>query len=778
MIIAIALLVLCHFSFHLFASAHTFSWAERAGGIDSDYGYSIAVDSDGNSYVAGSFEGTATFGETVLNSAGSNDIFVAKLDASGNWQWAVRAGGSSNDRAFGIAVTPAGTSYITGSFADEITFGGLPNRSSSGGLDIFVAKLSTSGNWIWAAQAGGGSHDVGFDIALDNDNNSFITGYFASQYITFPGLGGMSRTGSEDILVAKLDAAGAWSWATKAGSTGEDRGHGIAVSATGNCYVTGFFEGTASVPGGISLTSSGSDDIFIGKVDSGGDWQWAKRAGGTIRDRGESISIDSVENCYVTGYFASDPADFGASISMDPSDGAIYVAKLNASGAWQWVSQAGNNGASIPVENGQDIVADSAGNCYATGYFKGDGHFGVNLVQSSSNSVDVFIANINSSGTWLWANRAGGGSEEMGKGIDIDSIGNCYVTGYFRGLNSSFGSTIFNSSGEEDAFITKLVPTYDFPLFIGILFQIEGEPFTITVIEGSGLNNAGIGLLPPINNNSGEYVSHWLSGNGISSFSIETARPWGAAYFGGQWHAYERNGATGLILFDQVDFGGAKGNIPIILGDQDPTLPVELSSFTAICNADMQVNLQWIAESETGHAGYNVLRSEVHNLNTALRINFKLISEGTSLGSQISYSYVDAEAMQNATYYYWLESLSLAGESEYFGPLCLTLSIPGSDPDLPQIPLLTKLLKAYPNPFNPLVSIRYSLAEAASVRIEIYNFKGQKIKTWQNQHTVPGYYNLVWDGRDSNGKEVGSGVYLYRMNSGAYSATGKLSLIK
>jgi hypothetical protein len=192
----------------------------------------------------------------------------------------------------------------------------------------------------------------------------------------------------------------------------------------------------------------------------------------------------------------------------------------------------------------------------------------------------------------------------------------------------------------------------------------------------------------------------------------------------------------------------------------------------------MQVNLQWVVESETNHAGYNVLRSEENYLHSAVLINPSPINEGTHLGSQIRYSYLDAEAILNTTYYYWLESLSLSGESEYFGPLSITLTDPESNPDLPPIPSHTKLLKAYPNPFNPQVSIRYDLAVEADVKIEIYNLKGQKVKTLQNKHCVPGYYNLVWDGRDSNGIEMGSGIYLYRMNSGNYNATGKLSLVK
>lgn len=772
MIIIIALLALCRFSFHLFANAHTFDWAQSAGGVDKDYGYSVAVDDYGNSYVTGSFEGTATFGETVLTSSGETDIFVAKLDASGAWQWAVRAGGTSWEYAYGIAVTPAGTAYITGSFAGEIIFGGLPARTSHGSIDIFVAKINTNGVWAWATQAGGFGADRGYDIALDNSNNSYVTGYHEST--AHFGTTSISARGSDDIFVAKLDDTGSWIWAKGAGSTGDDQGIGIDVSPAGNCYITGYFNRTARFTV-TNLTSSGSDDIFIAKLNSWGDWQWAKAAGGTARDRGEGIAIDSFGNCYVTGYY-NGTASFGDTDITAAGSTDIFVTKLVTDGNWRWVTGAGDDNNKLV----KDIASDSIGNCFLTGVFWSNTAFDEHSLISAG-LQDIFVAHINKFGAWQWAQRAGGAGEDWGRGIDIDNHANCYVTGYFRAFNASFGSTILSAAGPggwEDVFVTKLVPAYDFPPYIPIELPLGGEQYIITVIDGAGLDTAETGTLPPIYNDIEEYISYWLYGTEIVSFTVETARSWGAVYFNGQWHAYERNDETGLILFNQVDFGTTKGSLPIIFGDENPTLPVELSFFTAIFGSDMQVNLQWVAESETNHLGYNVLRSEVDNLNAALRINPDLIDEGTPLGSQISYSYVDAETMPDATYYYWLESLSLAGESEYFGPVCLTLSDPDTDDELPQIPLYTRLLKAFPNPFNPRVNIRYSLAEAASVRIEIFNFKGQKIKTLQNQHSTPGYYSLVWDGRDSNGNEVGSGVYLYRMNSGGYNGSGKLSLIK
>ena len=212
--------------------------------------------------------------------------------------------------------------------------------------------------------------------------------------------------------------------------------------------------------------------------------------------------------------------------------------------------------------------------------------------------------------------------------------------------------------------------------------------------------------------------------------------------------------------------------------DLDDTLPVELSSFTATITSDLTVKIAWTAQSETNHSGYNVLRAEANDLTTAIKINPSLIDNGTPLGTQISYSYTDIEAYSNMVYYYWLESVSLDGVSEFFGPLSITIGDPSQDPVPPLIPMATKLMNAFPNPFNPNTNIRYSLKEAGKVNISIYNVKGQLIKSINNDHDAPGYYQITWDGRDMNGKTVSSGIYMYRMTSGKYNEAKKMILAK
>jgi len=320
-------------------SSGNWLWAQKAGGTTSnDSGCSITIDSSGNSYVTGYFYETASFGDTNLTGDGGDDIFVAKLGSNGNWLWAQRAGGTGWDIGYGIATDSSGNSYVTGCFYGTASFGNI-TLTSGGGNDIFVAKLDSDGNWIWAQKAGGTDSDFGYDIAIDSSGNSYVTGYFAGT-ASF-GDTNLTSGGGNDIFIAKLDSNGNWPWAQRAGGSYWDMGYSIAIDSSGNSYVTGNFGETASF-GTTTLTSIGADDIFVAKLDSNGNWLWAKQAGGTSSVAyGYSIATDSSGNSYVTGFFYADTASFGSITLTSSGDSDIFVTKLDSNGNWLGAIKAG-----------------------------------------------------------------------------------------------------------------------------------------------------------------------------------------------------------------------------------------------------------------------------------------------------------------------------------------------------------------------------------------------------------------------------------------------------
>jgi hypothetical protein len=270
------------------------SWAKQLGGTSVDYGLSNAVDASGNVYTTGNFNGTADFdpGAGTYNltpaSAVNDDIFISKLDASGNFVWAKRLGGTSIDNVASISVDASGYVYTTGNFKGTVDFdpgAGTYNLSSAsaGNDDIFISKLDTSGNFVWAKQLGGTSSDVGQSITVDpaGSGDVYTTGSFYGTADFDPGAGtyNLTSTGGSDIFISKLDATGNFVWAKQMGGNGTATGTSIAIdpAGSGDIYTTGVFDGTADFDPGAgtySLTYAGGFDIFISKLDASGNFVW------------------------------------------------------------------------------------------------------------------------------------------------------------------------------------------------------------------------------------------------------------------------------------------------------------------------------------------------------------------------------------------------------------------------------------------------------------------------------------------------------------------------
>ena len=364
-------------------------FAVSFGGTSGDQGRGIAVDSSGNSYITGYFEGTVDFGGGDVTSAGNPDIFVLKLDSSGASQWANTYGGTSTDRGYSIAVDSSGNSYITGYFEGTVDFGG--GDITAGSNEIFVLKLNSSGTFQWVNTYGSTSSDAGNGIAVDSSGNAYITGFFQGT-VDFGG-GDVTSAGNMDIFVLKLNSSGTFQWVNTYGSTSDDRGWDIAVDSSGNSYITGSFQGTVDFGGG-DVTSAGNTDFFVLKLNSSGTFQWANTYGGTSTDRGYGIAVDSSGNSYITGSFQG-TVDFGGGDITATANSDIFVLKLNSSGTFQWVNTYGSTSNNL----GLGIAVDSSGKFYTTGGFQGTIDFGGGDITATANS-DIFVLNLNSSGQY------------------------------------------------------------------------------------------------------------------------------------------------------------------------------------------------------------------------------------------------------------------------------------------------------------------------------------------------------------------------------------------
>jgi hypothetical protein len=452
--------------------AQTFEWAKSFGGTSIDVSNSITVDASGNVYSTGYFRNTVDFdpGVGVFNlTAGFYDIFVQKLDGSGNFLWAKSFGNTSENQGQSISLDASGNVYTTGFFQGTVDFNpgvGVSNLTATGSWDIFVQKLDTSGNFLWAKSFGSTNFDRGFSITVDDTGNAYTIGYFQGTGDFDPGAGvsNLSSVGSADVFLQKLDASGNFLWAKSFGGTDFDAGNYITVDASGNVYSTGYFRNTVDFdPGaGVSNHSSvGILDVFVQKLDPSGNFLWAKSFGGTGVDVGQSISVDASGNVYINGYF-SGTVDFdpGPGVSNLTSAGSddVFVQKMDASGNFLWAKSFGGTSGDI----GNSIRIDSLGNIYTTGYFNGTVDFdpgaGVSNLTSAGGS-DVFVQKLDGSGNFLWAKSFGGTSNESGKSISVDASGNVYTNGELQGTGDfDPGAGVFNlsSTGQIDVFVLKM----------------------------------------------------------------------------------------------------------------------------------------------------------------------------------------------------------------------------------------------------------------------------------------------------------------------------------
>ena len=453
--------------------AQDFEWAVQMGGVDDDVAKSLAIDESGNVYITGPFSGTADFdpgsGTYYLTSAGDDDIFVSKLDSSDNLLWARQMGGTNYDWANSITTGSSGNVYIAGSFMETADFDpgtDTFNLTSVGRYDIFVCKLDSSGNLLWAKQLGGADSEQPYSITTDVFGNVYTVGYFQGTIDFDPGTGifNLTSAGDNDIFISKLDTSGNFVWAGQMGGTDDDRALSVAVDSSGNIYTTGYFAGTADFDPGTGIfnfTSAGYDDIFVSKLDSSGDFLWAKQMGGISGDAAYSVIVDNTGNVHTSGFFMG-TADFdpgpGTFNLVSEGNNDIFVSRLDTSGSFVWAKQMGGTSEDAATSTAIDVY----GNIYTTGYFAGTADFDPGTDTFNLTTVgdkDVFICKLNGSGKFIWAGQMGGSKFEMGLSLTVDISGNVYSTGYFAGTaDFDPGADTFNltSAGEWDIFIQKM----------------------------------------------------------------------------------------------------------------------------------------------------------------------------------------------------------------------------------------------------------------------------------------------------------------------------------
>lgn len=471
------ILFLCVFiSVSLYSQNPTFDWVAQLGGVEGERGHSIATDQTGNIFVSGTFRDTTDFDPDPniyfpIASKGSSDIFVAKFTGEGQLVWAHSFGDYDNDSSDGITVDTFGYVLISGSFGGTVDFDpgiNVSNLTAAQANDAFILKLDNNGNFIWVKHFEQGFHDE--DITTDKAGNIYATGSFSAidDFDPGPDTFYINSSGSFDIFVLKLDSNGDFVWAKGMGGEYWDRGHAIDLDAEDNVYITGLFEGIADFdpgPNTYNMWTGGFDEdrgMFITKLDSQGDFVWAKKVGNSDSDvTGHGITTDDLGNSFTTGVFRGE-ADFdtGANVNILESENfRAFVIKLNSEGSYCWVKEMEGEGKS----RSKDIVLDKYNNIYTIGHFDGTVDFdpGTDTFNLNAFFWDTYILKLDSAGTFNWVGSfyGGTGSPTSGPSIDIDLRGNIYTTGSFININDfDPGNNSYEliSNGSSDAYLHKM----------------------------------------------------------------------------------------------------------------------------------------------------------------------------------------------------------------------------------------------------------------------------------------------------------------------------------
>jgi hypothetical protein len=390
------------------------TFAKTIGGSGLDGAWSIIQSSDGGYVVAGS---TRSFG------AGGWDIYVVKIDGSGNVQWTKTIGGGNDDFAYSIIQSSDGGYVVAG-----LTY------SFGAGGDIYLVKLDSSGNVVWTKTIGGSLTDVANSIIQSSDGGYVVAGWTAS-----------FGAGSYDFYVVKLDAGGNVLWTKTIGGSNDDRARSIIRSSDGGYVVAGY----------TSSFGAGSADIYVVKLDSGGNVQWTKTIGGSYEDEARSI-IQSSDGGYIVA---------------GESGGDFYVVKLDSGGNVLWTKTIGGSS----DDGARSIIQSSDGGYAVAGRTRSFG----------AGNADFYVVKLDSGGNVQWTKTIGGSSEDEAYSIIQSSDGGYAVAGFTGSFGAGYGDMyVVKMDANGNVCFSKNITNYSVSSNVGSF----SSPSTVAISQSSTVN--------------------------------------------------------------------------------------------------------------------------------------------------------------------------------------------------------------------------------------------------------------------------------------------------
>lgn len=448
------------------ACSETWSFA-LATALTNQAARSVAVDSEDDFYLAGDFAGKIDLGGGTLISDGTldavrtedinNDVFLAKYDKYGNHIWSHRFGDTSTQNSTQVVVDGNDEVVLLGRAFGKIDFGtGL--LDAEGTDDIFVVKFRSDGTARWGTILGGISGDRAERIAIDRNNDIWVTGTFTDE-AEF-GQFSFDSQGIRDAIVFKIDgesgtvrralSIGGGSTDDQGVKSGDNYGFGVDVytdSSGGTpedfVYITGYFSESIQIGSGPTLTSAGGKDIYVAKLDSEGNHVWSRRYGSPLDDVPYDLVVDPSDgSATFTGYFQGE-VDFGGGAIASNGSYDIFLAKLDANGDHVFSKGFGDETDqhffdTFDTNTWSSLDLDQDGNILLGGPLVGTATFGSIPLTSPNGKMDVFLAKFSPSGDHIYSTRYGDGGTQIALDIAATLSGHVLVVGRFYSSTLQF----------------------------------------------------------------------------------------------------------------------------------------------------------------------------------------------------------------------------------------------------------------------------------------------------------------------------------------------------
>lgn len=562
------------------------TWSTYFGSLNDDEGNSVAVDSAGNVYMAGS----------TVSSYGDLDAFVTKLNPAGtSVAFTANVGGSADDEGFGLGVDAAGNVYLAGDTdSDDFPVVGVQVDTSGAGFDAFVVKLDPNlENYLYSTYLGGTNSDAAFGLALDAAGNAYVAGgTLSTDFPTSSSAAQKTIGGGTDGFLAAFDPTGAILYSTYVGGSGNDIAYALAADAAGNAYITG---STASLNLAVTSAawqqkSAGGIDAFVAMYAPGGGPVYASYLGGAANDAGYGIAVDALGAAYVTGQTAS--ADFPTRNAFQPSFGGVadtFVSKLAPDGGS--LAYSTFLGGSQP-DAGYAIAVDGAGNAYVAGDTVSTNYPLTDAFQGSNKgSADATVTGLDATGSKLtFATYLGGSKDDTARGIAVNCATGTFVVGTTLSTDFPVTSPAIQSAsgGGADAYLARIAagggPATIFPNGV-----VNGATFQVAPIAaGSLVTVFGSNLAAAPALASSKPLSVSLGGARVAVGGV----PAPLVYVGPGQINFQLPYETGLGVTDAVATacGGASAPVSFTVAEAAPYLLLGAGSQSVAQNQDSTVN--------------------------------------------------------------------------------------------------------------------------------------------------------------------------------------------